>query len=352
MAGFKINQRGIDQMMREIQKGVERSARRHPIRVPVSTDPSNGTGPHAHGGVAEDPYLSKALLWLDDPTGRQRGGLRDLLSFAELEDLPREDTAELALQLEQHGLVQIVRSWGGEQTTVRLMDAGRVEVRRLKKLAGDSVARANYAADAVLRWLYDQGAPVEPSQFADAPAAFFAGTVLTVAEIAEAAVELGAHGLADGEADSEGTGSCRLRITMAGTACIRGGHTVRSYMDSQHTASTTTNYHGTVVQGGVSGGVVSTGDHNSINVGNGIDAQALAGLVQGLRDVAPQLGLDPVDAEDYVAEVEALERDGHDPEQGGRIWRRIMRLAGSELTAAVATGVGQQLVEVGANLYS
>ncbi|MFD3525841.1 hypothetical protein [Streptomyces sp. NPDC058653] len=65
-----------------------------------------------------------------------------------------------------------------------------------------------------------------------------------------------------------------------------------------------------------------------MNAGNGIDARALAGLVQGLWDIAPQLGLDPVNAEDFEAEVVALERDGGDPEQGGRIWRRIMRLAG------------------------
>ncbi|MFE7588362.1 hypothetical protein ACFU6K_03105 [Kitasatospora sp. NPDC057512] len=352
MAEFKINQRGIDQMMREIQKGVNRSARRNPIRVPVGTSPSNTLSTHASSGTEEDTYLSKALLWLDDPTERRRGGFRDLLDFIELEHLPREDAAGIALQLEQHGLAQILRTWTEDQTTVRLTDAGRVEVRQLRKLADDKVARANYASDAVLRWLYDQGAPVEPSQFAGTRTAFFAGTTLTAAEITEAAVELRAHGLVNRETDSEDTNSYRLWITVAGTACVRGGHTVRSYMDSQNTTSTTTNYHGTVIQGGVSGGVVSTGDHNTINVGNGIDAQALAGLVQGLRDVTPQLGLNSVDAEDYAAEVEALERDGHDPAQGGRIWRRIMRLASSELATTIATGAGQQLLELGARLYS
>ncbi|MFD0344898.1 hypothetical protein ACFQ0M_00125 [Kitasatospora aburaviensis] len=67
---------------------------------------------------------------------------------------------------------------------------------------------------------------------------------------------------------------------------------------------------------------------------------------------SPQLGLDPVDAEDYAADIEALERDGADPEQGGRIWRRILRLAGPALTTTIATGVGQQLVELGTGLYN
>ena len=123
-------------------------------------------------------------------------------------------------------------------------------------------------------------------------------------------------------------------------------------MDTQNTAGATNYYGSTVVQGNMSGGIASTGDHNTINGGNGIDAQALASLVWGLREVAPQLGLDDVDAGDYAVEVEALERDGGDAEQGARIWRRILRLAGPALVTTVASGAGQRLVELGAGLYS
>lgn len=351
MTGFKINQRGIDEMMRKIQEGVERSARRHPIRVPIGTDPATGSG--THGDIEHDPYLPKALLWLHERAAEQRGRFQDMAVFTEREHLAEEEAGDLALQLEQHGFVQISRSFGGADTAVYLTDEGRVEVRRLKQLAGDRVRRADYAINAVMRWLYGQDGSVELGKFADAPTAYFAGSPLTDGEISSAVVELLTYGLAESPAYGNDNDPYLLQITDGGNGCIRSGRAVRNYMDTQSAAGTTNHYHGsTVVHGEVSGGVVLTGDHNTVNSGNGIDAQALAGLVQGLRDVAPQLGLDPVDAEDFEVEVVALERDGGDPEQGSRIWRRIMRLAGPALTTAVATGVGQELVDLGTHLYN
>ncbi|PYC71023.1 hypothetical protein C7C46_26935 [Streptomyces tateyamensis] len=349
MAGFSINHHEIDKFVREIKKSIEQAAQRHQVKVPVGASLPDGFG--THSSIEDDPYLSKALLWLDERAVQEPGYVQDLVDFAEREQVPQGEAKGLALQLEQHGLVRSAQGLV-PSAEVFLTDDGRIEVWRLKKLAGDRVRRANYSCNAFLRWLYDQDAPIEPAEFAHAHIAFFAGTALTIDEIAGAVAELIEHGLAESEAARDDNDPYRLCITAAGTACIRSGHPVRSYMDSQNTAGTTTNNYGNVINGGMSGGVVSTGDHNTINGGNGIDAQALANLVHGLREVAPQLGLDDVDAEDYTAEVETLERDGHDPEQGGRIWRRIVRLAGPALTTAVATGAGQQLVALGAGLYS
>ncbi|OQQ13069.1 hypothetical protein B0675_39230 [Streptomyces sp. M41(2017)] len=351
MAGFKINQRGIDQMMRQIQKGVERSAQRHPITVPIDTEAAIRSG--RHGDIELDPYLPKALLWLHERAAEQRGHFQDMAVFTEREHLSQDEAGGLALQLEQHGFVQIARSFGGDDTAVHLTDEGRVEVRRLKQLAGDRVRRADYATNALLRWLYDQHASVDPGRFADTPTAYFAGTPLTTGEISGAVAELVGWEFAESPIQRSHNDPYLLRITDAGRACIRSGRAVRNHMDTQSAAGTTNNYHGsTVVHGEVSGGVVLTGDHNTVNAGNGIDAGALADLVQGLRDITPQLGLDPVDAEDFQAEVAELELVGGDPEQGGRIWRRIMRLAGPALTTTVATGVGQQFVELGASIYN
>lgn len=175
-------------------------------------------------------------------------------------------------------------------------------------------------------------------------------TPLTAGEISSAVAELVGYELAESPADGDEDGPYLFRITRSGNACIRSGHSVRSYMDTQKATGDT--YYGSVVQGNMTGGVASTGDHNTINAGNGIDSQALTALVQGLRDVAPQLGLDDVDAGDFEVEVEALEREGGDAEQGARIWRRIMRLAGPALTTAVASGVGAKLVELGSGLYA
>ena len=350
MAGFSINHREIDKLVCEIKKSVEQAAQRHQVKVPIGASFPDGF--EAQGDVAEDPYLPKALLWLDDRAVEEPANFQDLAAFVEREQLPAEEAEGLALQLEQHGFVQVARGLvrGAE---VFLTDEGRIEVRRLKKLASDRVRRANYACNALLRWLHDQDAPAAPAEFTAAPTAFFAGTALTADEIAGAGAELLGYDLVQGLVVRNDNDAERLRITAGGTACIRNGRTVRSYMDSQNAPATTTNnYHGTVVNGGMSGGVAATGDYNTINAGKGIGVQALASLVQGLREVAPQLGLDTVDAEDYAAEVEALERDGRDPEQGGRVWRRIVRLAGPALTTAVATGVGQQLVELGAGLYN
>ncbi|MFE1519591.1 hypothetical protein ACFW9I_22675 [[Kitasatospora] papulosa] len=343
MGAIKWNKNAIRRSLREFQRELDR----HPMKVAIGTD-LKGAGE----GIEEDPILSKALLWLHERVTQTPSYYQDFAVFAEREGVPEAEAEDIVLQLEQYGFVRRAPTMVRDATAM-LTDEGRVEAGRLKKLADDRVARANYATNAVLRWLYDQEAPAEPGAFATTRTAFFAGTALKANEVTGAVAELVGDGLAEHEANQAGTDLDRLRITAAGTSCIRSGHTVRSYMDSQSTASSTNNYHGsTIVHGGVNGGVVSTGDHNTINAGNGIDAQALASLVQGLRDVAPQLDLDPVDAEDYAADVDALDREGQDPEQGGRIWRRIMRLAGPAFTTTVATGVGEQLVELGTGLYS
>ncbi|WP_327067888.1 hypothetical protein [Kitasatospora sp. NBC_01302] len=349
MAGFSINHHEIDKFVREIKKSIEQAAQRHQVNVPIGASLSDGFG--THSGIEDDPYLSKALLWLDERSIQEPGYVQDLIDFAGREQLPQEEAESLALQLEQHGLVRSAQGLV-PSAEVFLTDDGRIEVRRLKKLAGDRVRRANYSCNAFLRWLFDQDAPIEPGEFAHARTAFFAGSALAADEIAGAGAELIEYGLAESEGAQDDNEPLRLRITAVGTACVRSGHPVRSYMDSRNTAGTTTNNYGNVINGGMTGGVVSTGDYNTINSGNGIDAQALANLVHGLREVAPQLGLDDVDAEDYAAEVETLERDGHDPAQGSRIWRRILRLAGPALTTAIASSAGQQLVALGAGLYS
>ncbi|MGW0016389.1 hypothetical protein ACWDVX_42495 [Streptomyces tendae] len=242
MAGFKINQRGIDEMMRQIQKGVERSARRHPIRIPIGTDPL--TSSDAHGDIEHDPYLPKALLWLREQEVKQRGHFQNMAVFTERENLSPEEARDFALQLEQYGFVQITRSFSGDDTMVHLTDEGRVEVRRLKQLAGDRVRRADYATNALLRWLYDQDASVEPGKFADAPTASFVGAPLTAGEISSAVAELVSYELAQSPTHRNDNDPYLLQITDGGNACIRSGRAVRNYMETQNTAGTTNNYHG------------------------------------------------------------------------------------------------------------
>lgn len=197
-----------------------------------------------HGDIEHDPYLPKALLWLHEQGVEQRGHFQDMAVFTERENLSLEEARDFALQLEQHGFVQISRSLSGDDTVVHLTDERRVEVRRLKQLAGDRVRRADYVTNALLRWLYDQDASVEPGKFADASAASFASTLLTAGEISSAVAELVSYELAESPTHRNDNDPYLLQITDGGSTCIRSGRAVRNYMDTQNTAGTTNNYHG------------------------------------------------------------------------------------------------------------
>ncbi|GAA3034431.1 hypothetical protein GCM10020229_52380 [Kitasatospora albolonga] len=344
MAGFKINQRAIDQMARELKKGFEQASKRHRIRIPVEADPP---GMGTAGGIEEDPVASRALVWLGEQAAEHRGHFHELADFAEQEGLPNEEASGLALALQEHGLVHPLRTFDSSDSIVRLSDEGRLEIRRLSKLAADRVRRANHASAVLLRWLHDQDAAVESGQFVGTETAFYAGVALTEREIADAAAELVADGLAEGDTAPGDTRPAPIRITAAGTSRVRHGHHPRSSMNAQNE---THHYYGVTIKGDMTGGSASTGDF-TFNTTNGIDPEQLARLVRGLRELAPQLDLDPVDAGDYTAEVDALEQDGLDAEQGPRIWRRIARMMTARFGTSLADGAAQEVLEIASGLY-
>ncbi|MFE7561080.1 hypothetical protein [Kitasatospora sp. NPDC057500] len=97
---------------------------------------------------------------------------------------------------------------------------------------------------------------------------------------------------------------------------------------------------------------LSAGDNNTLTVtNNNVDQQALTDLVACLRAIAPQLGLEGLDAQDFADDVDALERNGHDLEQGGRRWRGVKRIVLGALTNAAASAAVAQTLELGAAIY-
>lgn len=111
MARSGINKREIDKwarnLVKETNKSLERAQRRNPPRVSAQIEATSGAVPGEVTG-----YLARLLLWLDDREKQNSGGYIDVAAFPEELRLEGEDPAILALQLDQHDLVQILRAIG------------------------------------------------------------------------------------------------------------------------------------------------------------------------------------------------------------------------------------------------
>lgn len=136
----KIDQRAIEGHVKDITKGYERAALRDPIRVPIQTDATaEGVSMADRDTIEGDPVLARLLLRLDVHAQQHPGTYANVTLFVE-ECLEDGDPTVLAMQLEQLGLVDVVRSFAGS-THVYLTDKGRIAVHQLKNLQKDHAAR-------------------------------------------------------------------------------------------------------------------------------------------------------------------------------------------------------------------
>lgn len=159
MARSGSNRREMDKwakgLVSDMNKSLERAARRNPSRVPVQAEASTAGGALArYEPIESSAYLAQLMLWLDTRTS---GGA----SINHLEQEFPEGPVPLALELEQRGLVKLLRAASGP-IAIHLSDEGRVEVHRLKKLQESRAARLRHTIDAFLRWLYDTHAATRP----------------------------------------------------------------------------------------------------------------------------------------------------------------------------------------------
>lgn len=238
-----INKRELDKwaknLVKETNKSLERAQRRSTARASAQL---NATTNAALGreDIENSGYLPRLLMWLDAYAQQHPATYVDVTRFVEEHQIEDdEDPTVLALQLEQHGLVDIFRNLAGIPD-VHLTDKGRVVVHRLKNLQKDRAARLRYTIDAFLGWLFDTAgdqAPVDPTQFLATPGSFYAGAPASAADLHQALAHLAEHSLIE----RIGTDPARVAITPEGASCVLAGDSVRDRIRSSRTGTTDTN---------------------------------------------------------------------------------------------------------------
>ncbi|WP_371645236.1 hypothetical protein OG974_02550 [Streptomyces sp. NBC_00597] len=308
----RINQRAIDKHLKDIVKGYERAAKRNPIRVPIQTEATGAGGTMPGRDTAEgDPTLARLLVWLDEQAQQNPSHYIDLTRFVEEQQLPDEDPAVLAFEMEQRDLVSVVRGMG-ELPQVHLTDAGRAAIHRLKKLRLDRAARLRYTMDAFHRWLFDTAGdqkPINPVLFLATPAAYFAGSEITGTELFEALAHLAQHQLIE-RIDTEPP---TVAITPQGVSCALTGGSVQDHVSQPRPGTTYNNY-----MPNAKGVIIGEQQHFAQNVTEGIDPTLFVQLAGYIGQVSPILGMpddDRVELERVAEDLHAEATSGN-PEPG------------------------------------
>ncbi|MFI1828370.1 hypothetical protein ACH41E_18265 [Streptomyces sp. NPDC020412] len=303
MAGFKINKRAIEKMQKEIAREFERVNRKHPVRIPVEIEPPamGVLTLSSASGIESDPHLSRLVLWLQESAQQHPGHYLDVSAFVEREELPAEKSDNMALQLENLGLVTIARSLAGGLSEVHPTEDGLLEARRLTALRADTVERFRHACDVLLRWVLRVGGrqtTVPVLGFLEDPLCSFAGDPLSEDEILGALDYLAEHDLAIRTIADAGV---MAAITSQGTRCVLSGGTVNDHLNRQPTGGDT--YNISNAHGFVAGAQQHVVQNNSF----GLDASKLAEFAQQVRQFAPSLGLSEEEQGQLILDAEVLE---------------------------------------------
>ncbi|MFE5885979.1 hypothetical protein [Streptomyces hydrogenans] len=299
MARNGINKREIDKwardLVKETNKSLERAQRRNPPRVSAQIEATSSVVPGEVTG-----YLARLLLWLDDREKQNPSRYTDVTAFPEELGLEDEDPAILALQLDQHGLVEILRAMGAT-THVRLTDAGRVAVRELQGLQKDRAARIRHTIDALLRWLFDttsDQAPVNPALFLATPGSYFAGTEVSGTDLHQALAHLEQHKLIE-RIDTEPP---TVAITPQGVSCALTGGSVQDHVNQPRPGTTYNNF-----MPNAKGVIIGEQQHFTQNNTDGVDPTLFVQLAGYVGQVSPILGL----SDDDRVELERVAQDLH-----------------------------------------
>ncbi|MEU9211199.1 hypothetical protein AB0D27_25465 [Streptomyces sp. NPDC048415] len=345
MARNGINKRDLDKwarnVVKETNKSLERAQRRNPPRVSAQLDATASAVP---GGevIGSSGYLARLLLWLDGSAKQTPSAYIDVAPFVEELQLEEEDPAILALQLEQHGLVEILRVMGGNKTHVHLTDPGRVAVRQLKDLQKDRAARIRHTMDALLRWLFDTASdqtPVDPALFLATPGSYFAGTEISGNELHQALAYLTEHGLIH----HIDTDPATVAITPQGVSCALVGGSVQDHINQPRPGTTYNNY-----MPNAKGVIIGEQQHFTQNNTDGVDPTLFAQLAGYIGQVSTTLGMSDADR----AELERVAQDLHteatseNPEPG-RLRQFATQLKDKLLEAGttIAATMGVQMAE-------
>ncbi|MGI5360025.1 hypothetical protein ACQI4E_32670 [Streptomyces sp. CA-252508] len=299
MARNGINKREIDKwarnVVKETNKSLERAQRRNPPRVSAQIEATSSAMPGEVTG-----YLARLLLWLEDHEKQNPSGYTDVTAFPEELRLEDEDPAILALQLDQHDLVEILRAMG-TRTHVRLTDSGRVAVRELKDLQKDRAARIRHTIDALLRWLFDIASdqtPVNPALFFATPGSYFAGTEISGTDLHQALAYLAEHNLIE----HIDTDPPTVAITPQGTRCALAGGSVQDHVNQPRPGTTYNNF-----MPNAKGVIIGEQQNFTQNNTDGVDPTLFVQLAGYVGQVSPILGL----SDDDRVELERVAQDLH-----------------------------------------
>ncbi|MFK0050370.1 hypothetical protein ACIQU4_40970 [Streptomyces sp. NPDC090741] len=250
--------------------------------------------------------------------------------------------------LEDKGILKVQRAPGVNATHIAPTAAG-IDFVLSKKMLRTFMTnqrpdfradRETYLHNVLPRWAYQSarsGDWASLQTFAACDQWWFRGAAMTWGEVDAAVSYLEDKGILKVQR-APGANATHIAPTAEGIDFVLSKKMLRTFMTNQRPATQrVTNYYGNnsnYVHGDAPGSNLATGGGNTQTVNQGIDAQGLAALVAQLRAIAPNLGLSPQDAEDFNQDIDELERDGADPQSGGRIFRRLLRMVPPELVAA------------------
>ncbi|WP_338930393.1 hypothetical protein WEB32_00225 [Streptomyces netropsis] len=346
MARNSTNQRELDKwaknLVKDMNKSLGRAARQNPSRVPVQFGATTDGGVVAGGEAVEsNAYLARLLLWLDEQTALQPGRFINAGDFAEQVDVTGEEARVLSHQLSQRGLVKALRTFGDEKI-VMVTDDGRVEVRRLRTLQNDHLARLRYTVNALLPWVFTatQGqSPVIPADFLSTPDAAFAGAPLSSDDLDQALAQLARQQLIE----FAGTHPETITITTAGIDRALSGAPVTAYPDQPRTGTTYNNF-----LPNAQGVIIGDQQHVTQNNTSGIDPSAFVQLAGYVGQISSTLGMsepDRVELERVAQELHA-EASSTAPEPG-RMRQLATQLKDKLVDAGttIAATMGVQMAE-------
>ncbi|MET8420685.1 hypothetical protein ABZV41_34850 [Streptomyces sp. NPDC005098] len=243
---------------------------------------------------------------------------------------PAEEQGVVSLLLEMRWAERAV------DPMIRLTWSGVTEAREVRARSQSRAGRDQYLHNVLPRWAYESarsGDWVSLQMFAADEQWWYCGAEMTWREVKAAVDYLEAKGILHVQ---RAPGPTHIAPTAEGIDFVLSKEKLRIFMTNQRPpAQVSHSYHNSnVVNGDAPGSNLATGGGNTQTVNQGIDAQGLAALVAQLREIAPNLGLSHQDAEDFNQEIDELEQEGADPERGGRIFRRLLRMVPPELVAA------------------
>ncbi|MFE3143366.1 hypothetical protein [Streptomyces scopuliridis] len=313
------NKRALDKwakgLVSDANKSLERAARRNPAR-PVQFSASLAQGGTLNGdeAIENNPKLAQLLMWLDAYAQQHPSHYVNVTGFVDEHDLT-VDASVLAFQLEQRGLVDLLRSYGDSPPHAHLTDEGHVAVHRLKKLQTNRAARLRYTLDAFLNWMFTTGQeqdPLDLADFLDAPTAYFAGDALTRVEAEYALSQLLQHQLLECPEAAPET----IALTTEGTNCVLSGASVSDHVNRPTPGgSVTFNINENT------GNIAANSRDFTMNAAttkDGIDPTAVVMLARALRQAAPILDLPEDEATEFAELATRIEQEaaGGSPDPG------------------------------------